>query len=226
MMVSLLCPTRGRPAWFKRLHDSVAKTASGPWEIVAVLDEGDDAYDDLDLPNVVWVRAKPGTVFSDLWNVAWHHARGDIFQLAADDMVHKTQSWDRTVAGFMPFDGIGLLCPNDMTGYWDTEPVATLGFVSARWCDTLGYFTPPYFESDYCDVWMSDLAVMLKRFIRIPIECQHLHWTRGWCDVDETYAANLARKAEQNPDWIYRCKLGERLADAAKLAEVMTGARN
>lgn len=215
-MISLLCPTRRRPEGLLRLWESCSETATD-WEIVAVTDPDDDSYRYMgNLPRIEWITARGDEVFSDLWNLAARHSTGDILQMAADDMVMRTEGWDRIVADAFPPDRIAFVYGDDCSPQ-RAEELGTLGFISRRWYDIVGRFCPPHFVSDYCDVWLNDVAKAIGRHIFVPVITEHMHFTWGKAPMDETYRANRKRFGEQNPPSVYAATAHEREVEAAKL---------
>ena len=41
----------------------------------------------------------------------------------------------------------------------------THGFLHRNWVETVGYFVPPYFSSDFNDTWLNEVADMIGRKI-------------------------------------------------------------
>jgi hypothetical protein len=60
-----------------------------------------------------------------------------------------------------------------------SKTLAPHPIVHRRWLDTLGYFIPPYFDGEWGDTWVSDLASRIGRMKFLPFVCEHLHFTRA-----------------------------------------------
>jgi hypothetical protein len=230
-MISLLTPTRKRPERLKKMIESVFDTAANleGVEIVAYIGEDDNSYAEMDPGTADSLSAAsrrfvkfvygPRVIFSDLWNQAAKHARGDIFMLCADDVFFRTRGWDVVVEAAFAQVPDRILCvyADDMGP--SGKSFATLPFVSRQFCDVLGYFTgPPLFEADFSDAWPQDVAEMIGRRRFLPgIEIEHQHWLWGKADRDVVYDENERRKAASNPGKKYAETEHLRKADAAKL---------
>lgn len=192
-MISLLCPTRGRPRRFAEMCDTANQTAAGPVEIIA---RGDD--DDPTLPDYEGVQlVGPRGTLSDMWNQCAKEASGDILMMCADDARFRTHQWDRIVeAAFGRYpDRIALIYGRD--GHRD-ETMATLGFIHRRWYDLAGTFTWPGFSWDYADTFNYKIARQLNRLCYLPdLFIEHVvfkpdgaHQVRGdseqeWADAQD-----------------------------------------
>ena len=191
-MITLCVPTRGRAIRFKTMLESAERTATGPIEIVAVRD-ADDEQNYPDLPLVRYVRVvRPlngdHVQMSGLWTKAFKHGRGDIAMLCADDVVFETPGWDaRVFDAFDSFgDGIGMVYAH--AGMED-RPV--LPFVSRKWIETVGYFTPPDWPGWMVDEWIWSIAAELKRVVFLD-DVVIRHEQTG---VDPTYADGQRSRA-------------------------------
>ena len=99
--ISLLLPTRGRPALVERLFRSIVETTShlDQVEVVLYVDEDDAgshylASEQVSVTRIIGPRMSMGE-----YNTAClARARGDIIILANDDMVIRTSGWDGRIA--------------------------------------------------------------------------------------------------------------------------------
>lgn len=167
-MISLLVPTRGRPARFKAMLASARATASESFEICAWLDEDDPTRDQY--PEDPQVRYGSGPrpyvdgvlCTSGLWTEAWALATGDIAMLASDDIVFRTRGWDQRIeAAFASVsDRIVMVYPND--GTRRQAPVNLV--VSREWIEVAG-FTPADFQGWFGDDWIWSIAAKLRRVV-------------------------------------------------------------
>lgn len=227
-MISLCLPTRNRPDNLERMLYSATSNAESDLEAVCYMDE-DDAksfktvrdFDAFHRLRIVPITG-PRLTMSDYWNKCADHASGDILMLCADDLIFRTEGWDRAVES--AFETV----PNSIVMIWadDGQPNAaehaTHPFLHRRWVDTVGYMTPPYFVSDYADTWINDLAAGVDRRVYLPEVCiEHMHFSLEKAEMDDTYRDRLLRHAEQNPAQLYEELLPERLRDIEKLKAVM-----
>ena len=218
-MISILCPTRNRTDSMLRLVRSARQTASNPVELefIFYVDDDDDASavtaDNLDATAV----RGPRIVLSEMWNRCWDEATRDVAMHCGDDIIFRSQNWDLHVLhAFERFpDKIALVHGRD--GYQD-QGLATHGFMHRRWVETLGYFVPPYFSSDYNDTWVTEVADAVGRRVYLPdVYTEHMHPVVGKGTWDQTHQERLARHSRDNVEQLYRDLLPKRLEDVAKL---------
>ena len=63
--------------------------------------------------------------------------------------------------------------------------------ISKKWFHTVGHFTPGIFNFLYNDTWIFDIAKRIGRAHYIPhVTTEHLHFTTGKSEVDETTKRN------------------------------------
>lgn len=222
MKISLLLPTRQRPEQFIRFCNSALAEAEHPdqVEIIAYVDNDDNSYDDLKLPNLKIIRG-PRVVLSEMWNACWKEATGEIFGHMGDDIIFRTKGWDDTVRFlFASYDDrIVFVYGEDGNGESERNQFGTHGFIHKNWTDTVGYFVPPYYVSDYNDTHLNDIAKALKRHVHIDIMTEHMHFSLGKSEIDQNTRDRLARHEKEKPEEIYysKEKRHERLMDTEKL---------
>lgn len=213
-MISILLPSRGRPAEFKRMWESAIETGVGELEFVVYRDKDDAAT--YEYPPHVQVIDGERIVLSQMWNECAKLAKGDILMHAGDDIVFRTEGWDKMVEDeFAKYADRILFVHGDDDFHGDK--FGTHGFVSREWMDVLGYFVPPYFSSDFNDTWLNDVANMIQRREYVPILTEHMHWTFNKGPLDETHRERIQRHHEDKVEHLYDEKLPERIADAKKL---------
>lgn len=223
-MLSLLLPTRKRPDNIVRLHKSVQETADNPSEIelIIAIDDDDSSYDELmenGLSNTTLFKV-PRTTLSKYWNMCYEKAQGDILQHCGDDIVFRTKGWDTMVKdAFAQYpDNIVFVFGDD--GHWK-DIFGTHGFIHRKWAETVGYFVPPYFSSDYNDTWLNDVARMIGRHHYVDFLNEHMHFAFNKGPMDETHKERLERHSADNVNLMYEMKSNEREKDAEKLRGVM-----
>ncbi len=225
MIISLLLPSRGRPDGLDRFIHSALMTADSPaqLEIVVRLDDDDESkYDNIketyrDQHNIKWVSG-PRVVLSECWNDAYKESIGDILGHMGDDIIFRTSAWDEAVREeFRSERDRILFVHGDDGGHPNGKTFGTHGFISRAWVNTVGYFVPPYFSSDYNDTWLNDVANMLGRRRFVPILTEHMHPVHNKGDWDLTHRERLDRHRRDNVDQLYKELDQERIMDAAKL---------
>jgi len=170
-MISLLCPTRGRPDRAMQFLDSVLSTQNHPNEIIFGLQSDDPKLDSY--PQEIRSRAvifePSSTVY--YWNQMATMAKGDLLTLIADDVIMRTQGWDTKFAAAADqyLDGMCLITTQD--GRNHGEPPNDLPTphptVTRKWFEALGYFTFPGLFHYYADTWNSSIARRLGRQINL-----------------------------------------------------------
>lgn len=222
--ISILCPTRGRPASVKRLIQSAFDTAYGDIELIFYCDD-DDPFFEANLAagdgEAVQFLLGHRKVLSQCWNVCSEHAKADILMHCGDDIIFRTPGWDDLiVAEFEKVPDKILLVHGD-DGIQGGN-VATHGFLHRRWMETVGYFVPPYFASDWNDMWLTEVANMLGRKVYLPnVYTEHMHPVAGKGDWDLTHQERMNRHHAEQVDNLYRTTGEKRVEDAAKLRAVM-----
>jgi len=221
-IISLLVPTRGRPTEFRRMVDSALglATYARSVEVVAYHDE-DDVSGYYGFDDVIWIKG-PQILLSETWNECYRKARGNILMHCGDDLVFRTPGWDQVVRDTFAEskDKLILVHGDDMSP--NTDALATHGFLHRRWVDVIGYFVPPYFSSDWNDVWLTEVADKIGRRVKVPIVTEHMHYAFGKAEHDVTYRQREERGARDNVGKIYERTKAQREADAARLQAFMT----
>jgi hypothetical protein len=229
-MISVLIPTRNRPVQLLRTINSAYATAKNKGGVEFVLYVDDDAVTS-SLPTVgcldpaayaVKAVIGPRITLTDCWNKCLPLASGDIYCQGNDDIIFRTPGWDGIVEYMFSFtpDRILLVHGSDCGlhyGDFGAHP-----FVHKKWVDTLGYFLPPYFSSDFGDLWLHVIAEALGRRRYLPFEIEHMHFCLGKAKIDQTTADRLERHYIDKVDDIWNRTEGERMEAIEKLRKVIT----
>lgn len=233
-LISVLIPSRGRPEWFTRMYRTLVETVTYPRqvEVVAYLDEDDPTRSDypdaagIHIPaetsvQIVYING-PRCLLSEAWNACVPWANGEIFMHCGDDLTFDTPGWDMEVRQAFDEtpDKILFAYGNDLGPHGET--FGTHGFVHQRWIETVGYFLPPLFSSDWNDVWLNEVAKMIGRHRFLPsVVNEHHHYTFGKAERDQTHAEREERGIADDVVDLYKRTQQERENDAAKLRAVM-----
>lgn len=219
-MISLCLPSRERPERIRRMINSARATAKGDIEFCICVDTNDPTLADYPAgEGIYYDHHGGGHHHSDLWNLAYREASGNIAMVCADDLYFRTEGWDLAV-GFefakVPDKILHVWC-ND--GTKDTY-VATHPFVSRRWIELAGFFTPPYFDAWYADTWLLDLALKIGRSVYIPeYQIEHEHVLYGTAPHDRIYERGQNNQYGQYDNWLRREP--ERMIQAERLFSAM-----
>ena len=186
--ISQLCPTRARVEGAKKLLDSVMNTADNPErvEVLFYADNDDpqldgyqklvDGFDD----RVLLEIGEPMSP-SKSWNIIAKRCSGDMLAMANDDLFYQAKGWDTKLDEKSLEYPDGIFCFYFNDNMWDGERCC-FPIVSRLWYDTLGYFTPGFFQGLWNDAWIQEMAKGVGRLIYIPdwtnqSTSVHEHWT-------------------------------------------------
>lgn len=225
--ISLLVPTRGRPGQILTMWHSALLNADdkNSLELVLYLDEDEPQMVDYLLfvraVDHISYRVGPRYVLSNMWNDCSDRATGDILWHGNDDVLFRTNHWDTAVREAFNSQPDRILLVHGRDGYHDAK-MSVLGFLHRRWMEAVGYFVPPYFVSDYNDLWLSEVADMIGRRRFLPeVYTEHMHPVFGKGPLDQTHQDRLTRHHQHNPGQLYETLAREREQWAAKLRAVM-----
>jgi hypothetical protein len=187
-MISILCPSRGRPELAQRMIKTIHDTVSDQKNIEIKLYLNDDdprleRYKELINEKHYIVGPNQSPAYS--WNLLAEQAKHDIFFLAGDDIMFKTSNWDIKIIDCFEIykDKICMVVPWDgKTKDWQKElPIQSLVHVPTgirigsphfavhrNWQKVLGYFVPPFFWHFYVDTYNQKVANKLQRLIFLP----------------------------------------------------------
>ena len=214
-MISIMTPTRGRQQQFSRMCESARDTAMLDVQIIAFMDCDDPSL----APGADFVVRGPRSVIhSARWDKCLTFAKGNLLFHANDDIIFRTKYWDAMIEDFFyaSNDKIWMVHGDDLGPKADARD-GCHPCVHRKWVETLGYFIPPYFDGEWGDTWVNDLADRIGRDMRLPFITEHMHRIFGKAEIDQTTRDYLARQERQNPARIYREREAERVADAEKL---------
>lgn len=193
--ISLLLPTRGRPALVQRLFRSIAEQTADleNIEIILYLDEDDTeshdlAFDNLNITKIIGPRLSMGAYNTACLN----RSTGDIIILVNDDMVIRTAGWDKIIRDFNANvnDQIYLAYGNDM---FKKEKLCTFPILSRKTCEILIKPYPEEYRGAFIDCHIFDIFKRLEHagyhriFYFDSIVFEHLHYRTGKAECDIIY---------------------------------------
>lgn len=224
-MISILIPTRKRPEQLRTVIESAMRTAMAEPEFVCYVDSDDRSYELEDFGHAKFVHG-PRIILSNMWNKCAAAARGDIFLQGNDDIIFRTEGWDKQVeAEFAKYpDRIVMVHGSDGGNCGHASSNGGFGphpFVHRRWFETLGYVTPPFFSSDFGDTWINELANAIDRRKYLPFVIEHMHILFGKAYADETTDDRLARHTADDCSKLYNHLAPLREIDINKLKAAM-----
>ena len=139
--ISILTPTRGRPAGALRLFETAHETAENPdqLECLFYVDEDDPELSGyVDVPGVH--VGEPISV-SKSWNVIANLCHGGLLMMGNDDLIFKSRGWDEVLHHEVAKFPDGIFCMFFDDGI-NAGAHCAFSIVSRRWYETLGKFTP------------------------------------------------------------------------------------
>lgn len=190
-LVSVLLPSRGRPASLRSTITGLRSLAADSGR-VEVLVAGDD--DDEDTPgaavgaNLLVTGPRRGYArLHEYVNDLAGYARGRWLMLWNDDATMLTDGWDRIVAD-QPA-GLRVLCPAS-----NQDPLNTFPVFTRELYELLGHVS----VSPHCDSYLEAVARPTGIERRVPIEVRHDRYDLTGLHNDQTYADSQAgyRRAE------------------------------
>jgi hypothetical protein len=202
------------------LLDSAYATAVGDVEFVVYLDDDDPTLTEVhQLIDDRYGKVIVGDriVLSEMWNRCAEQATYDVMMHCGDDIVFRTNGWDARVR--KEFDDVSdkILFVHGSDGFQGAN-IGTHGFLHRNWVNAVGYFVPPYFSSDYNDLWLTEVADELGRRRYLPdVYTEHMHPVANKGTWDQTHQERLARHKRDDPARIYRQRAAERQNDVTLL---------
>jgi hypothetical protein len=219
--ISLLLPTRERPALVHRLFDSLIRTTAdlGTLQVVLYVDEDDRASQEICRPELSLVKivGHPQQTMGKMNQTCYDASQGRYVMLVNDDVVFRSRHWDTRVleaANRYP-DGIMLIYGNDLD---QGEAVPTFPIVPRTACQILGGISPLGYRNLHIE---SHLLDIFKRLARIghnricyldDVIFEHMHYVMGKAAADSVYI-----KKNQRADDLLFIALDEERAFKAQL---------
>lgn len=194
-LISLLLPTRGRPALVDRLFKSISETTThlDRVEVILYVDDDDTESHHLGSEDIHVVRIiGPALSMGGYNSACLAKSQGDIIILVNDDMVIGTPGWDEKIAELdanIP-DKIYLAYGNDL---FKKGNLCTFPIISRRTCELLVEPYPKEYQGAFIDFHLFDIFKRLQQagFDRIyymsDVVFEHLHHRTGKAPFDETY---------------------------------------
>lgn len=158
-MITIICPTRGRPELCKRMVESALSTAEGKINIYLGIAGGtNEIYDNIknevqkfsvgELPTVA--------VSNFLADCCINNTSSKLLAMIGDDVIFSTKGWDTALlAHYNKLENkqhvYSFLDSRSNEG--TPHPIVTREYV-----ETMGYFMPPLFLHWFADTWTVDIA--------------------------------------------------------------------
>jgi len=226
--ISIILPTRTRSKQFTELIESIHNT-SEDWSNIEICVYVDN--DDIESKNTIeslivkysssnlkYTTSENSLNLSEMWNYAYEKlATGNIIMHCGDDIRFRTPNWDTIIRGeFNKYDDkiILVFCKDGI----QNENLATHSFVHRKWIEVSGFWLPPYFVSDFNDLWLDVVARGVGRSVYLGnIYTEHLHNAVGKATIDDNTTRRLERHQRESPQSLYDNKYHEREVQINKL---------
>ena len=230
--IAVVFPTRNRPEKLTRFIESALDKAQDPSSLhFYMYVDGDDS---LTIPSISKLADKypsqisclvgPRIMHSQTANMLIPHVKEDIFYLGADDLIIRTKGWDKVIIKYFEKhkDKVVMAYGDDLF----QKELATHPIIHRKWVEAVGYLTPPYFESDFADTWLNELAKNIGRKQKLKFTNEHMHHFAGKSEVDSTLVESRTRFERQNPQLVYNCLQPVRERDSDRLRHVIKGSKS
>jgi hypothetical protein len=160
-MISLICPSKGRPDKLKRMWESALATAKYPDKLYlhfGIHKEEQSQYMPLKGGSAQMYHVQDWTTVYSLnllCEAAMKQADAMLFMVIGDDTIFTTPLWDEALMNEYAKSptGIHVYSLRDSRGDGSPHPIATRGYI-----DALGYLATPIFMHWFIDTWMVEIA--------------------------------------------------------------------
>jgi len=191
MSVSYCIAARGHPDWLQRSAALTwALSRRDDTRIVIALDDDDGAT--IAAAEVLKRHAGDKVVLSiapreDTLGAKYNRAAAahaaDLYVIGCDDTAVVTEGWDELLdaAWRRQADGIAAVYFGDLYNVFQAGQALSHALV-----EEIGYFVPPHFPTWWHDRWINEIATLIDRVERAPVELKALGpigATRGLRDV-------------------------------------------
>jgi hypothetical protein len=236
MKISLLCPSRERLNKFITFTSSVFATTNNinNIEIILGVDDDDPKFYEYkriaNNLNFIKFIILPEGLFkeeglSGLWNYMVEKTDGDILAMVGDDMIFKTNDWDKKIIDTFKAqkDPLWLVhCNDGMRGsgnkYQSVAPMAVNSFIHREYVNIVGRYVQTEVKEIFQDTYLDRLFSILDRKIYYhDILIKHLHYSEGGTKDNTTDVLEETRKGIWDNENLFKEKLGPVMSREVKL---------
>ena len=203
--ISLLCPTKKRSKKFARFAQSLINKTN-QFDRIELLIGFDLIEDEIDLyEHTISELKKNGVTIKKFFeNLKTHALRnnflakncnGDIIFPVNDDMIIKTNNWDKIIDDeFSKNDPLEPLCIwiNCDRKYKNLD-YSAFPIINASWHKSLNYIVPEYFRFWYLDWWICEVSRLSKRYFLSKVAIQQFHAHTFTNEIDDTHKLNSTK---------------------------------
>lgn len=193
--ITILCPTRERPAPMAQFMKSIEENTSNKdaLELIVYLDEDDTSEYSFsgfgfNIKKIVGKRLTMGEYNTRCLEIA----TGNIIILLNDDVIVKTDSWDQLVRDIHQRykDGVYLAYGNDLH---KGRKISTFPILGRRACEVMAQPFPKVYAGALIDYHIFDVFKRIEkrgyhRIVYFPeLIFEHMHFRAGKAEVDTIY---------------------------------------
>jgi hypothetical protein len=156
-----------------------------------------------------------------IWNILAKHAQGDILGYIGDDMIFKTQNWDKEIihelTDKLPLDKIKLVHCFD--GFRKGDEICVNAFLHKKYVEVIGYMCREEFLINWSDQWLYQTFKAFDRIVYRPdIYIHHNHWVFGQRNKDAVADRMLSDNKDRISDQLWFDLVEQRIEDVKKLS--------
>lgn len=222
--LTILVPSRGRPAAVGPLTQAVGATCTAGTRLVFVVDESDPEqqdYIDAAFEHGAGVMAWDSSSMVEALNHAATTIEPEPWAVAfmGDDHLPRTVAWDTRYLEALEEMGTGMVYGNDLLqgGKLPTQVAMTTDIIRA-----LGYMAPPELFHLYVDNFWLDLGLRAQCIRYLPdVIVEHRHPVAGKAAWDEGYKrVNDSRVYQRDHDAYEQYKTARLEADVRRVQQL------
>ena len=194
----IILATHKRPDNLKRCIQA-CKDTEVTERVLVLIDEDDDSYDSISLPeNFTVHRIPPGSCASRRANIPFElHPDEPYYAIMGDDVVPKTKGWDKILRARAGGWKVAY-CADGI----HNQKLATHPFIGGELARAQGFVEEPSMLNWYADNCRMDVGAELGLLDYVEeVQFEHLHHCNGKAPVDETYTKQGDHKADL---WAYQ----------------------
>lgn len=219
--ISVLCPTRKRVPLLQKMIESAVGTSSQQFliEFCLYIDCDDTSYVSFLESQTINYQIKylsgPRLPLTSMINSLLTIASGDYIFGGSDDIIFRTQNWDKLMVNKISEykDKLLLVYPDDGAITYKKN-VATLMMVHRNWINLFGYLLTPMMPNYGAEVWQTAVAKKSGRLCSMPgILVEHMHFRQKKGENDSVYEDRSKRNQIFSPKRLYRKLSEERRRD-------------
>ena len=190
MKVSIITPSRRRPAQLRKCIERLIETVQGHDVEIIVVSDGDKetALAMADVEGIILIVDEERTGAAACWNQATRIATGDAFVLGADDLYWGDGWLDAALRALDRLGGSGMIGFND--GRVPEHAFATHHLMTRDYIiDHMGgCFVIPVYKHQYIDLEATARARACSKYLWAgDCNVEHLHYAHHKAPFDETY---------------------------------------